>query len=133
MFGYVRPALNRLSEEDRASYQSAYCGLCHAMGRRHGFLTRFTLNYDFAFLAILISGGRGVSGTCAMRCPVHPIRRPQQCLAGAGLDVTADESGLPWPVHALTNRLAPEWSVCGRWRRNALQDWIGLQTRLRAS
>ena len=92
MFGYVRPALNRLSEEDRASYQSAYCGLCHAMGRRHGFLTRFTLNYDFAFLAILISGGRGVSGTCAMRCPVHPIRRPQQCLAGAGLDVTADES-----------------------------------------
>ena len=92
MFGYVRPVLNRLSEEDRASYQSAYCGLCHAMGRRHGFLTRFTLNYDFAFLAILISGGRGVSGTCAMRCPVHPIRRPQQCLAGAGLDVTADES-----------------------------------------
>ena len=36
MFGYVRPVLNRLNEGQRDAYQSAYCGLCHAMGRRFG-------------------------------------------------------------------------------------------------
>ena len=92
MFGYVRPALGRLSEEDRESYQSAYCGLCHTMGRRHGFLTRFTLNYDFAFLAILISGGQGGGESRCLRCPVHPLRRPRQCLQGVGMEAAADES-----------------------------------------
>ena len=33
MFGYVRPALERLSQEGRDGYQSAYCGLCHALGK----------------------------------------------------------------------------------------------------
>ena len=92
MFGYVRPVLNRLSEDDRAAYQSAYCGLCRAMGRRYGWLARFTLNYDFAFLAILLSGGQGGGNTCSARCPAHPLRAPRTCLCGPGLDVAADES-----------------------------------------
>ena len=41
MFGYVRPALNRLAGAHREAYQSAYCGLCHALGDRHGLLARF--------------------------------------------------------------------------------------------
>ena len=54
MFGYVRPALDRLTQDQRDDYQSAYCGLCHALSRRHGWLARLTLQYDFTFLA-----GRG--------------------------------------------------------------------------
>ena len=54
MFGYVRPALTQLSQEEKDLYQSAYCGLCHEMGKRHGFWTRFTLNYDLTLLAILL-------------------------------------------------------------------------------
>lgn len=92
MFGYVRPVLNRLDEGQRDAYQSAYCGLCHAMGRRFGRLARFTLNYDFTFLAILLSGARGEEDACDLRCPAHPLRSPRRCHRGAALDVAADES-----------------------------------------
>lgn len=92
MFGYVRPALDSLSQEQRDAYQSAYCGLCHAMGRRHGFLARLTLQYDFTFLAILLSAGAGEEGCVRRRCPVHPFRRPRACAAGAQMDAAADQS-----------------------------------------
>lgn len=91
MFGYVRPALNLLSDEEKALYQSAYCGLCHAMGERHGFFARFTLNYDFAFLAILFTGEEQ-TGECRRRCPAHPLRRKHGCICGGGLNAAADAS-----------------------------------------
>ena len=93
MFGYVRPALEQLSEGQRDDYQSAYCGLCHALGRRHGFLARFTLQYDFTFLAILLTAGRtGEGKTFCRRCPAHPLRKPRPCLCGAEMDAAADQS-----------------------------------------
>ena len=92
MFGYVRPALDRLDEGQRDAYQSAYCGLCHALGRRHGFLARFTLQYDFTFLAVLLAAGERPDCSQRRRCPVHPMRRPRVCLSGARLDAAADQS-----------------------------------------
>lgn len=92
MFGYVRPVPGQLSQAHRDAYQSAYCGLCAAMGKRHGWLARFTLNYDFAFLAILLTAGQGEGGSCRARCPVHPFRKPRQCLCGSGMETAADES-----------------------------------------
>ena len=92
MFGYVRPALDRLNEGQREAYQSAYCGLCHALGRRHGFLARFTLQYDFTFLAILLSAGERSDGVLCLRCPARPLRKPGICLSGAQLDAAADQS-----------------------------------------
>ena len=90
MFGYVRPALNLLSQEERDRYQSAYCGLCHAMGTRHGFFARFTLNYDFAFLAILFA--QGEEETRCRRCPAHPLRKRRNCACGSGMAAAADAS-----------------------------------------
>lgn len=90
MFGYVRPALDHLSREQRDDYQSVYCGLCHALGRRYGPLARFTLRYDFAFLAILLEPGEEARE--CRRCPFHPLRRPRACAAGAWLDAAADQS-----------------------------------------
>ena len=92
MFGYVRPVLNRLDEGQRDAYQSAYCGLCHALGRRHGFLARFTLQYDFTFLAILLAAGERPDTSLCRRCPAHPLRKPRACLSGARLDAAADQS-----------------------------------------
>ena len=130
MFGYVRPALNLLSQEQRDAYQSAYCGLCHTLSGRHGPLTRFTLNYDFTFLAILLSGARGEREDCALRCPVHPLRAPRQCQCGSALELAADESMvLTWykltddiqdhgPLRGLPSRLARQ-SLRGAYERAA--------------
>ncbi len=92
MFGYVRPVLDRLSQEQKDAYQSAYCGLCHALGRRHGWLARLTLQYDFTFLAILLTAGEGAGECVCKRCPVHPFRKPRTCVAGSRMDAAADQS-----------------------------------------
>lgn len=91
VFGYVRPVLSLLPQEEKDRYQGAYCGLCHAMGKRHGFSARFTLNYDFAFLAILFSGDADGDWR-QKRCPVHPLRKKKCCLCSGGLDAAADAS-----------------------------------------
>lgn len=91
MFGYVRPALERLDQEGRDAYQGAYCGLCHALGKRHGPLAQLTLQYDFTFLAILLTAD--VEEECSRRrCPVNPFRKPRACLAGRQMDAAADQS-----------------------------------------
>lgn len=92
MFGYVRPVLNQLSQSEKEAYQSAYCGLCHALGQRHGWLARFTLNYDFTLLALLHYGSSTDKVTVCRRCPAHPFRKPKQCLCGSALDAAADQS-----------------------------------------
>lgn len=92
MFGYVRPALDQLGQEQKDAYQSAYCGLCHALGERHGWPARLTLQYDFTFLAILLAAGAGEEGRACKRCPVHPLRKPRDCAAGAAMAATADQS-----------------------------------------
>lgn len=72
MFGYVRPSSERLTPEQQQCFQGAYCGLCHALGRRYGLTGRMILNYDMTFLAMLLSDGCG--RTCGRRCVIHPIR-----------------------------------------------------------
>lgn len=49
MFGYVRPNRDELKVRELRDYEALYCGLCRALGRRHGFFARFFLNYDFTF------------------------------------------------------------------------------------
>ena len=89
MFGYVRPALDKLDTENRELYQAAYCGLCHTLGKRYGLAARLFLNYDLTFLAMLL--GRKCSAS-KHRCVVHPIRkRPCACQSRA-LDIAADMS-----------------------------------------
>lgn len=92
MFGYVRPVLDKLSAKERAAYKSAYCGLCHTLGKRHGWLARFTLNYDFTLLAILHYGSSGCSDAVCRRCPAHLFRKPMHCLCGEAMEAAADQS-----------------------------------------
>ena len=72
MFGYVRPASERLTQEQESSFQAAYCGLCHALGSRYGLPGRMILNYDLTFLAMLLSEGEG--RRCCKRCVIHPLK-----------------------------------------------------------
>ncbi|MBQ3724020.1 MAG: hypothetical protein II904_00715 [Oscillospiraceae bacterium] len=90
MFGYVRAADEMLSQEDRQRYQSVYCGLCHALGRRYGLAGRMILNFDLTFLAMLLQ--EGPCDTCEKRCIAHPFKA-RTCQRGSGaLDTAADMS-----------------------------------------
>lgn len=92
MFGYVRPVKDELRVKELELYRAAYCGLCHALGRKYGFLARLTLNYDLTFLAMLFSCPDGQPERCARRCPVHPLRGKCACACGAGVELAADEN-----------------------------------------
>lgn len=92
MFGYVRPVKDELKVRDLELYRAAYCGLCHAIGRKYGFPARLTLNYDFTLLAMLFSPPEVKPERCMRRCPVHPLRGRTTCACGAGLELAADES-----------------------------------------
>lgn len=94
MFGYVIVNTKNLSEEAQARYGSAYCGLCHALGRRHGLAGRLTLSYDLTFLCLLLSslyeGESPVQSGCG-HCPIHPVgKKAWRCAAPA--DYCADLS-----------------------------------------
>lgn len=76
MFGYIQANMSTLSPEEQMRYRSAYCGLCHVLGERHGFTSRLSLTYDLTFLTLLLSSlyepeeksGEG-------RCIVHPKKK----------------------------------------------------------
>ncbi len=75
MFGFVVANPEKLNEEQRAHYREVYCGLCRALGREHGFIDRFTLTYDLAFLILVLSAVTGEPyETLAERCPIHPSK-----------------------------------------------------------
>lgn len=91
MFGYVRPPLQALPEEEAIRFRSIYCGLCHALGRRYGAAARLILNYDFTYLAILLSGGEEPD-TEQRRCMIHPAKPREVVTENDALNIAADES-----------------------------------------
>lgn len=80
-----------LPEEEQERFRSVYCGLCHTLGKRYGFGARFILNYDFTFLAILLSEGAAAECGCA-RCVVHPLKKRCYHKCSPALELAADES-----------------------------------------
>ncbi len=124
MFGYVRPAPERLSEGDEPLFRQAYCGLCHTLGEKYGFAARFVLNFDFTFLAILLSGTQAPE-CVSRRCAAHPCKAQCVMAQTPALETAADHSivltwwqlrdhiadhgfltGLPYRIAALTLRRA---------------------------
>lgn len=90
MFGYVRPSQD-LPEEERRRFGRAYCGLCHVLGKRYGTAARFILNYDFTFLAILLSE-REEGPVHYGRCAAHPVHGRDRLESTEALVLAADES-----------------------------------------
>lgn len=74
MFGYVSPFIPELKVKDKELYQSYYCGLCRALGK-YGLGSRFSLNYDATFAAVLLSAVTGTEPAFERRsCAAHPSR-----------------------------------------------------------
>lgn len=90
MFGYVRPLRDSLSQEEYELYRGAYCGLCHCMRKRLGLFSSFTVNYDFAFMAMLLADGQ--CGTECKRCIAHPFKKRKCVCVSNGMEPAADMS-----------------------------------------
>lgn len=60
MFGYVIPDKNNMLIKDFNVFQSYYCGLCRALGKTGGPLTRICTNYDVTFYSVLLHSIAGV-------------------------------------------------------------------------
>lgn len=55
-------------------FRAYYCGVCKSLGRRSGQLKRFLLNYDSAFLAVLLSAVEGKMPEVKREvCIAHPM------------------------------------------------------------
>jgi len=91
MFGYVRPPLDGLPQEETDRFRQIYCGLCHTLGQRYGTAARFILNYDFTFLAILLSD-TGEICTERARCMVSPLKKRAYQQPSSAMALAADES-----------------------------------------
>ena len=87
----MRPPLQDLPQEETERFRRIYCGLCHTLGQRCGTAARFILNYDFTYLAILLSAGREGARHTA-RCIAHPVHGRTYLESDAAMETAADES-----------------------------------------
>ena len=96
MFGYLRPLRGELRVREYEMYRANYCGLCHALGRRCGFVSRLTVNYDLTFLAMLFAEpGAPEPGKPELgrsRCIVSPLKKLPYIRNDPALDTAADYS-----------------------------------------
>ncbi|MBQ8550062.1 MAG: hypothetical protein IJ426_01845 [Clostridia bacterium] len=80
MLGYIKAYKPELRMKEYEMYKAVYCSLCKDMGKRYGFLTRFTLSYDFTFLALLnMSLSEGVCSVKSGRCVCNPLKKCTFC------------------------------------------------------
>ena len=90
MFGYIAPDLSRLSDEQKRTYRSVYCGLCHSLESRYGQTGRLSLSNDMTFLAMLLSSLYEPETTeNTSRCAVHPLKQ-HTALSSKMIDYAAD-------------------------------------------
>lgn len=90
MFGYIRACKPELKVKEYDIYKAVYCSLCKKLGKSYGILSRFTLSYDFAFLALLnMSLKDGCDGFEQKRCAFNPLKKCNYCKNDSGLDMPA--------------------------------------------
>lgn len=76
MFGFVTAVSELLSEENQVRYRGWYCGLCRSLGEVCGPSCRLLLNFDMAFLAMLLSSVHRLPETTdESSCAAHPLKK----------------------------------------------------------
>ncbi|HEX3026520.1 MAG TPA: DUF5685 family protein [Clostridia bacterium] len=95
MFGYIRPFKPEMKFKDYDSFRAVYCGVCHSLGKRYGFINRMLLSYDAAFLAALrFAAGSGCGGFQKKRCPYQPLVKCLCCVESDELNFAADVAAI---------------------------------------
>lgn len=76
MFGYIVCNKRELDQEELNRYQSVYCGLCKALEKKFGQITRISLNYDMTFLILFLSSLYEPEETeSEFLCMLHPLHK----------------------------------------------------------
>ncbi|WP_099468111.1 DUF5685 family protein [Konateibacter massiliensis] len=76
MFGYVTVNKPELKIKEYNRYHAYYCGLCHTLKERHGFIGQMTLTYDMTFLVLLLTSLYESSTSYSQKhCIVHPVKK----------------------------------------------------------
>ena len=91
MFGYVRPYKPEMKMREYESFRAMYCGLCHTLRDRCGTAARFILNYDFTYLAMLLTSPEEAEPQLR-RCVVSPAKKQPSLPADRAMELAADES-----------------------------------------
>jgi len=90
MFGYVKASIPDLRVKEYELYRAGYCGVCRAMGRCTGCLSRMTLTWDSVFLFFLRTALTGDKFELdKKRCLAHPTHRRTYVCASPQLDYCA--------------------------------------------
>ncbi len=91
MFGYVKPVRAELLVREDEFYRATYCGICRAMKRHTGNLSRVTLSYDSVFLALvrMLYIPDGDFGVERRRCVAHPAKRRGMLKENPAIEYTA--------------------------------------------
>lgn len=90
MFGYVKACKPELKIKEYETYKAVYCSLCKKLGKSYGVLSRFTLSYDFTFLALLnMSLQDGCDGFERKRCAFNPLKKCNYCKNFDAIDMPA--------------------------------------------
>lgn len=80
MFGYIKASKGEMRVKDYEVYRAVYCTLCRELGKSFGPFARFTLNYDFTFLAVLmLSLSPECPGFEKRRCVFNPLVKCSNC------------------------------------------------------
>ncbi|MBO5872811.1 MAG: hypothetical protein J6Q56_01215 [Clostridia bacterium] len=76
MFGYIRACKPEMRIKEYELYKAVYCSLCKELGKSYGIFARFTLSYDFTFLALLsMSLNDSCCGLKRGVCTCNPLKK----------------------------------------------------------
>lgn len=91
MLGYVVPDKPELKIREYELYSGYYCGICKSVKLRYGQIPRMVLNYDFVFLALVLSALRPSTEKIKQeRCPIHPLKKRTVVYNEPAVDYAAD-------------------------------------------
>lgn len=80
MFGYIKPYKPELRIKEYEMYRAFYCSMCKELGKNYGIFARFTLNYEFVFLALLKSSlNDNKCEAVQKRCTFNPAKKCNFC------------------------------------------------------
>lgn len=89
LFGYIKPFKPQLRMCEYDIYKAIYCGLCKELGKKYNFLLRFTLSYDFTFLALMDFAVNDLEISISNQaCIAHPMKK-MPCINIGNLSLTS--------------------------------------------